>query len=204
MGFPIYAVRVRDDAHARIAWALGSHPKVGKVGMLGRRPPSSWSDLVVPARELGKPDIVVDPQPGDEGIVVTAGPSDRPGITHASPEGLARALASRLGDAQPIWTTRGRPRRDGAIYHFPPPIGAVRGEAGNAPMESDLAGVGAFGSQSLVVIDDRRFLETVCMAAGGVVADVAIDRPTPVWDRAADYLDACEQLGLVIAESVSS
>jgi hypothetical protein len=206
MDKPVFAVRVRDDAHARIAWALGSHPGIGKVAMLGRKPPASWRDLVVGGRELGTADIVVDPDPDDAGIVVTAGDSTRPGITNASPQGLARALQTRLtGDSVAIWTTRGKPNREGPVHHFPPPVGPVRGTSGDAPIEGDLAGVGAFGDVgSVVVIDDLRFLETVCMAAGAVVADIAITEPTPVWERAEDYIRACEQLGLVIAESVSS
>lgn len=203
MDKPVIAVRVRDDAHARIAWALGSHPAVGRVGMLGHKVPTSWTDLVVPASRLGTPDIIVDPDPTDEGIVVTAGDSDRPGITHASPEGLARALQVRLGDpgARTVWTPSGRPLRDGDVFHFPPPLGALRGVDATAPVEGDMAGVGAFGSGvSLVVVDDRRFLETVCIAAGGAIADIAITRPTPVWERADAYISACEELGLVVAE----
>lgn len=203
MDKPVIAVRVRDDAHARIAWALGSHPAVGKVVMLGHEVPSSWSDLVVPASRLGTPDIVVDPDPDDEGVVVTAGDTHRPGITHASPEGLARALQVRLGDpeATAVWTPSGRPLRHGDLFHFPPPLGPVRGIDGSAPVEGDLAGAGAFGTGiSLVVVDDRRFLETVCIAAGGAIADIAITRPTPVWERADAYIGACEELGVVIAE----
>jgi hypothetical protein len=203
---PVIAVRVRDDAHARIAWAVGSHPRIGKVAMLGRKPPASWRDLVVGPGGLGTPDIVVDPDPGDAGIVVTAGSSTRPGITHASLEGLAKALRVRIGqpDAAVVWTSRGKPLREGPVHHFPPPLGAVRGSDGEAPVEGDLAGVGVFGTTSLVVLDDRRFLETICMAAGAVVADVALEAPTPVWERAEDYLAACEELGLVIAEAVTS
>lgn len=174
--------------------------------MLGRKPPASWSDLVVAPGGLGTPDIVVDPDPDDAGIVVTAGESIRPGITHASLEGLAKALRVRIDQpsAEVVWTSRGKPRREGPVHHFPPPLGAVRGIDGDAPVEGDLAGVGVFGVTSLVVVDDRRFLETICMAAGAVVADIAIEGPIPVWERADAYLAACEELGVVIAEAVTS
>jgi hypothetical protein len=203
---PVIAVRVRDDAHARIAWATASHPDIGRVTMLGRKPPRSWSDLVVAAGVMPTPDIVLDPEPGDPGIVVTSAGSTRPGIIHASPEGLARALRVRLGeaDADVVWTTRGKPHRTGTVFHFPPPLGPIRGTTGDTPIDSELAGSGAFGTKILVVVDDRAFLEAICMAAGGVIADTDLTRPTPVWDRADRYLTACEELGLVIAEAVSS
>lgn len=174
--------------------------------MLGRKPPPSWSDLVVGSGVLPTHDIVIDPEPDDPGIVVTLAGSTRPGIIHASPEGLARALRVRLGevDAEVVWTTRGKPHRNGTVFHFPPPLGPIRGTTGDAPIDSELAGSGAFGRKVLVVVDDRGFLETICMAAGGVIADTGLTRPTPVWDRADRYLSACEELGLVIAEAVSS
>jgi hypothetical protein len=203
---PVIAVRVRDDAHARIAWATASHPDVGQVTILGRKPPPSWSDLVVGAGVMTTPDIVIDPDPDDPGIVVTSAGSTRPGIIHASPEGLARALRVRSAeaDAYAVWTTRGKPHRSGTVFQFPSPLGPIRGTTGDAPIDGDFAGAGAFGKKVLAVVDDRAFLETICMAAGAVIADTGLTRPTPVWDRADRYLAACEELGLVIAEAVSS
>jgi hypothetical protein len=198
---PSIAVRVRDDAHARIAWAVASHPEAGRVVMVGRKPPPSWGDLVEHAKSSAGVEVVVDPNPDDPGLVVTAGPSQRSGITHASPEGLARSLLVRLGEpgAEPAWTVVGRPLRSGRSWSFPPPLGVVLADDGRAPVEGDLAGAGAFGQSILAVVDDRRFFEAICIAAGAAVADPGLDRPTPVWERAEDYLAACETLGLVIA-----
>lgn len=196
-------VRVRDDAHARIAWAVASVPGLAPIGMLGHRPPSSWRQLVRRATESTEFDIVVDPDPDDQGIVVVAGGSDRPGITHASLEGLARSLVERLdGTAEAVWTSPGSPKRTGTIFHFPHPVGAVRGKSGNTPTDGRFAGAGAFGaSGSIVCVDDRPFMEAICMAAGAAIAGADLTAPTPVWTRADDYIEACERLGLVLAEA---
>ncbi|MDH4119436.1 MAG: hypothetical protein OEW30_18790 [Acidimicrobiia bacterium] len=195
--------RVRTDADARLAWAVGSHPSVGKTGMLGRKPPPSWRDVVVPAAALPAPDIVVDPDPTDPGLVVTRGPSDRPGITFASPEGLARALTARLGgSATPSWTVPGAPLRAGESRPFPEPVGHLWADDEAVPCDSQFAAAGAFTTDHMVVtVDDRDFLDTVCLAAGVVVCSLDISSPTPVWEYADRYVEACESLGLVFAEA---
>ncbi len=196
-------VRVRDDAHARVAWAVASLPGLAPIGMLGHRPPSSWRQLVRRANSSTELDIVVDPDPDDRGIVVVAGDSERPGITHASLEGLARSLVERLGgSAAAVWTSRGSPKRTGTVFHFPQPVGIVRGKPGNTPTDGRFAGAGAFGfDRSIVCVDDRPFMEAICMAAGAAIATPDLTAPTPVWERAAEYVEACERLGLVLAEA---
>lgn len=203
---PKILVRVRDDAHARIAWAVASLPGVGRIGMLGQPPPSSWRKRVRRASESHDGDIVVDPDPDDRGVAVVAGPGERPGITHAGPEGLARSLAVRMGDsAIAAWTVEGKPIRRGPSWPFPPPVGVVRGPAEGSPVVGRFAAAGAFGTKrSIVCVDDRPFMQAVCMAAGAAVAAEDTSRPTPVWERAEDYLAACEELGLVFAEGISS
>ena len=199
-------VRVRDDAHARIAWAVASLPGLAPIGMLGSRPPDSWGRLVERAASSSADDIVVDPDARDLGLVVVAGTSDRPGITHASPEGLASCIAARIdGEPHILWTVEGTARRSGPSWAFPLPVGVVRGPAGPIPVGGDFAAVGAFGPhRSIVCVDDRPFMQTVCIAAGAAVASDDVREPTPVWERAEDYIHACEQLGLVFAEGVSS
>jgi hypothetical protein len=203
---PKVHVRVRDDAHARIAWAVASLPQLAPVGMIGRRPPESWRKLVHRSKASGDADIIVDPNSGDRGIVVVAGDSRRPGITHASPQGLARALASQIGgDAEAVWTVDGRPHRIGHAWRFPAPVGDVRGGAGAVPASGAFAAVGGFGQgRTIVCIDDRPFMQAICMAAGAAIASTDLSEPTPVWERAAAYVEACEKLGLVFAESISS
>lgn len=198
------AVRVRDPQHARIPWAIASHPGTGVVGMIGRPVPKSWKGLVVAADSTDGYGVVVDPDPGEPAdLVVTAGSDDRPGIHHASPEGLARALATRVPGSVPAWTEPGKPGRTGRVFPFPAPLGRLRGEGSVVPVEGDLAGAGAFGSdRSLVTVDDVRFLAAATMAAGALVAGIdGIDRAVPVWEVAEDYIAACEDLGLVFAES---
>lgn len=203
---PNVLVRVRDDEHARIAWAVASIPGLAPVRMLGRTPPNSWSDLVKAAKTSRPTDIVVDPEPDDLGLVVTAGATDRAGISHASLEGLARSFCIRLEDpaAESVWTVPGPTSRRGTAYHFPPPVGTVRGEPGEVPGDGAFAAAGAFGGRgSIVCVDARPFLEAICMAAGAAVATPDLMGPTPVWDRAAGYIAACESLGLVLAEAVN-
>jgi hypothetical protein len=55
----------------------------------------------------------------------------------------------------------------------------------------------------LACVDDRPFMEAICLAAGAAVADDTIVEPTPVWERGDRFVDACEWLGLVVAESIS-
>ena len=171
--------------------------------MLGRKPPVSWKGLVRSASSTAGYDVIVDPDPGDRApLVVTAGPADVPAITHASPEGLARSLATRLANAVPVWTVPGKPRRAGRWYAFPSPVGSLRAEGGVATVEGDLGGAGAFGTTTLAVLDDARFLTAATMAAGALLAGTeAIAGPRPVWEMAEDYIAACEDLGLVIARA---
>jgi hypothetical protein len=174
--------------------------------MIGRRPPDSWGKLVHRSRASHEGDIIVDPNPGDRGVVVVAGDSKRPGITHAAPQGLAMALAARVGDdAEAVWTIEGTPHRVGHTWRFPHPVGDLRGRAGAIPNSGPFAAVGGFGAhRSIVCVDDRPFMQAICMAAGAAVASPELTEPTPVWDRADAYIEACEELGLVFAEAVSS
>ena len=171
--------------------------------MLGRRPPPSWKGLVVSASSSSGYDVVVEPDVADQApLAVTSGPSERPGITHASLEGVARALAVRAGGGTPVWTVAGRRIHRGRWWAFPAPLGPVLGEAGSVPVDGEMAGAGAFGGRALVAVDDRRFLSAAALAAGALLVGTGpLDGPVPVWDMAEDYLAACEDLGVVIAEA---
>jgi hypothetical protein len=204
---PSVFVRVRDDAHSRIAWAVSSLPDVASVGMLGRRPPKSWNPGVVAAREVPAGATVCDPDPHDDGgIWVVAGDADRASVTHASIEGLAHCLALRAGSAaEPVWTTPGTPRRSDHLTRFPPPVGATPGRSGRLVSASEFAAAAAVSGQGMLAcVDDREFMEAICMAAAVPLADGSISEPTPVWLHHERYLEMCEWLGLVIAETVSA
>lgn len=197
----VVAVRTRSEWHMRIVAALSAHSRVRRVISVSRPLPSSWGEGVSRERSPVGADVVIDPESGDPGIHVSFGDA-RSGITNASSQGLARALATRSIGSTPVWTEPGNPVSGGEPYAFPAPIGVVRSEDGRAPIGGDLAACGAFGAQStLAVVDDRRFLDGVCAAAGALIAYPAPTAPIPVWDRPEMYISACEELGLVVAST---
>jgi hypothetical protein len=53
------------------------------------------------------------------------------------------------------------------------------------------------GARILAVVDHPPFLEGVCLAAGVFL----VAYPGPVWNQSERYLDACDAMGLVVAES---
>ena len=55
-----------------------------------------------------------------------------------------------------------------------------------------------FGT-SIAVIDDVLFLSGVCLAAGALL----VGHTGPVWERADEYLDRVQSMGVLIAEAVS-
>lgn len=141
-------------------------------------------------------------------VLVTTGgaPENGPTITWADPTGLARALA--FPDRTPARTVHGSPTRRGTRLGFPAPIGYAFADHTRegvllAPVEGRVAGVLAIGEggSSTAAIDDGLFLHAVCLAAGALIAPIAVHGPHPVWEDPAGYLAACESLGLVTAES---
>ncbi len=200
------AVRARTDRHVRIVAALAAHPRCDEVIVVGRPVPRSWGEGVRQQEDTTGAGVVVDPEPADGGVHVTGGSAlggPGTGIVDASPEGLARALATRLDTAEAAWTVPGeRQRQAASSYPFPSPVGVVRGTDGRAPVGGDFAAAGAFtATATIAVVDDLRFLEAVCLAAGALVALPAPRSATPVWERAEEYIVACEQLGVVVAEA---
>lgn len=123
-------------------------------------------------------------------------------MNHASPTGLARALAARLGDSTAMAVTvAGKPRRSTAYFDFPPPVGrllvtSVEDGVGQCATEGALAAVGAADAATVLsIVDHPPFLQAVCLAA----AVLLHNHQGPVWDRGGEYLERCEQLGLVQA-----
>jgi hypothetical protein len=68
------------------------------------------------------------------------------------------------------------------------------------PAQGRLAGVVVSDqSRSLAVIDDVLFLSGVCLAAGALL----VGHTGPVWERAEEYLDRVQSMGVLIAEAVN-
>ncbi len=210
------AVVVDGEAESRCASALLAHPRVELVGLVGVNPPASWGHRATRTEDGSGFDIVVGPgaaaslarSAGAVLVVTGPPPDDGPTVSFAGPEGLARALAAGLDEGASVaLTIPGAPVRGGERVAFPAPLGWVMAtrETGSdifvAPVEGPLAAVAAFDRRRIrAVLDDRLFLAGACLAAGALAA-----RGTrgPVWTRPDPYLAAVEDLGLVIAESLS-
>lgn len=129
-----------------------------------------------------------------------------PGVGWASAVGVARSLATRLeSPSRPAVTIHGTPIRDGDRFVFPPPIGWAVGRSDDSgvfecPVEGSYAGALAAGTggRTHATADDAVFLAAACLAAGAVIAGRHGDI-VAVWERAEDYLEACELFGLVFA-----
>ena len=68
------------------------------------------------------------------------------------------------------------------------------------PVQGSLAGVVVGdGVRTFAVIDDVLFLSGVCLAAGALLAG----HSGPVWERAEEYLEHVQSMGVLIAEAVS-
>jgi hypothetical protein len=71
----------------------------------------------------------------------------------------------------------------------------------HCPVQGSLAAVMAVGDdgRSLVVLDEREFLDAALLAGGVILA--AVGHRGPVWDAAERYLDVIEDFGLVLADA---
>ncbi len=185
----------------RAAASLAAHPDVAQIGLADANPPSGWGDRMVRAKTSRGYDLIV----GRAHRTLRSITADGTGaVTHASPWGLARALAGGLGPgAVAALTVPGRSRRSPAFFDFPAPVGRLLGSPDEAgvlvcPDDGELAAAGGHnGNRTVAVVDHPAFLEGVCLAAGALLGA----HRGPVWDSAEQYLSACEELGLVRAEA---
>lgn len=204
------AVDPSSELAARAASALLSHPDVAEVGLVGKKPPRSWGDRATRIDSTAGFPVVVGGMAGPDQILIVAGDSDRPAITFAGPVGLARCLAARLPAPATLLARAypGTPLRGGRRVAFPAPIGWAQGRTGanglvECPVGIDVAAVMASdGHTTEAVIDAPLFLAAACLAAGALIAE-KVDGPTPVWTNAGAYIEACESLGIVVAEMIS-
>lgn len=192
-----------DEVHSRAAASLVSSPLVSAVGLIGKAPPKSWGARASKISDPAGFDILVGP--ADTTPSVT--PDGSGTITFAGLTGLARSLATRLSDGRVTMdrTVTAADPGQGPFALFPEPLGAVRRATQSegvmlCPVQGRLAGVVVSDeTQSLAVIDDVLFLSGVCLAAGALLAG----HTGPVWERAEEYLDRVQSMGVLIAEAVS-
>lgn len=192
-----------DEVHSRAAASLVSSPLVTAVGLIGKAPPKSWGSRATRISDPTGFDVLVGPADGIPNVT----PDGSGAITFAGLTGLARALATRLaGDRVTMDRTVTAPDPgEGPFALFPEPLGAVRRATQSegvmlCPVQGSLAGVVVGdGTRSLAVIDDVLFLSGVCLAGGALL----LGHTGPVWDRAEEYLDRVQSMGVLIAEAVS-
>jgi hypothetical protein len=192
-----------DEVHSRAAASLVSSPLVSAVGLIGKAPPKSWGKRATKISDASGFDVLVGPAD----TVPNVTPDGSGTITFAGLTGLARALATRLSGARITMdrTVTAADPGEGPFALFPEPLGAVRRTTRSegvmlCPVQGRLAGVVVSDeTRTLAVIDDVLFLSGVCLAAGALLAG----HTGPVWERAEEYLERVQSMGVLIAEAVS-
>ena len=192
-----------DEVHSRAAATLASSPLVTMVGLLAKTPPASWGSRAMRVEDSSGFDVVVGPGPGHPNVT----PDGTGTVAFAGLTGLARSLASRLGDGTTTLdrTVTSDVPGDGDYAMFPAPLGAVRRATRVdgvtlCPVDGKFAGVAVSdGDRLLAVVDDVWFVSGVCLAAGALLGS----HVGPVWERAEQYLGLVESLGVLIAEGVN-
>lgn len=205
------AVADEGEVTTRAAQSLSTHPDV-EVVLLEPATSSQFEVVESPegcaavfgadlaadaASRAGLPAIVM-------GDLQAAG-----GICWASIPGMALALAAGMENPDLVGAALpGDPGGDRTVV-FPSPIdGRQTGlesfgdrqlhvGRGDGPLASALA----IGPRlHRVIIDDHRFMGGIALAAGVALLDDDLSAPVPVWERAAPYLQAAADMGLVIGE----
>jgi hypothetical protein len=173
------------------------------VGLIGKPPPASWGSRAMRVDDATGFDIVVGPDAAARSV----SPDGTGSVTFAGLTGLARSLATRLGEATVTVdrTVTAETAGEGPYALFPAPLGAVRRATLTdgvmlCPVDGKLAGaVVSDGRRSIGVVDDVLFASGVCLAAGALLGG----HTGPVWNRSEQFLGVVESLGLLIAEGVS-
>jgi hypothetical protein len=197
------AVNPVDEVHSRAAASLVSSPFVTAIGLIDKPPPKSWGERATKISKSNGFDVLVGP--GRSGPNVT--PDGSGSIAFAGLTGLARSLATRLNGKKITMdrTVTSVQPGTGPFALFPEPLGAVRRSTASegvvlCPVQGRVAGVLVTDEhRSLAVIDDVLFLSGVCLASGALLAG----HTGPVWERAEEYLDRVQSMGVLIAEAVT-
>lgn len=189
----------------RAVSALAGDHRIEQIGLLGRKPPASWGPRVTAITSPHGWDVCVGiTSPGGAEVTVSADGA----VSWAGPTGLARSLGVRFGkDAILAGTVVGDPVDSEPRFGFPAPLGWLGGELvdgiHHCPSQGSLAAVMAIADdgRSLVVLDNRAFLDGALLAAGVLLA--VEGHRGPVWESSTRYLDLISDFGLVLAETAA-
>jgi len=188
----------------RAASALLADHRVDRVGLLGRRPPGAWGDRAIAIDSAVGWDVSVGADPASLRSVTIGSGGD---VSWAGPTGLARSLGAILGsDPDLAATVVGSELDTEPRFGFPSPLGWLGGRENegiyHCPTRSPLAAVIAIGgTRTMAVLDHREFLDGALLAAGVLLATEGHNGP--VWHAPDRFLALCDDVGLVLADSVS-
>ena len=206
-------VAVEGEVTMRAAQTLSAHPGVESISLLG----PAKSSFFPTTNEAEGHDIVVGgdlaAQVGLEVRIPAAvwgDLGDQDGLSRASIEGLALALAVGVDGVEVVAVATPGNREGDEALMFPSPIDSVPTTTekvdgheihfGASP-ESVSAAMVRGRDIDRVIIDDHAFMRGIALAAA---AATLIEQPAPggdpVWTRSSSYLRAAVEMGLVIGE----
>lgn len=173
------------------------------VGLIEKAPPRSWGERATKVPDPSDFDVLVGPSD----TIPNVTPDGSGTIGFAGLTGLARSLATRLTGERVTMdrTVTATDAGEGPYALFPEPLGAVRRATQSdavmlCPVQGRLAGVVVGdGESTLAVVDDVLFLSGVCLAAGALL----LGHTGPVWERAEEYLERVQSMGVLFAEAVN-
>lgn len=198
----------------RAAHSLSAHPGIDSVVVIG--PATSRSFTVVDTAEGCDFLVGSGPKAPEQALQHGVpliwdgdGPADGVMVWAANPKGLALALAARETDPQLVAVAHPafQVGSGGRAIRFPDPVGQVR--VVEQTMGGRALAVGTSSNQfaacltvgagrRVAIVDDGEFLAGITLAAG---VSVAGETQGPVWKGALPYLEACTEMGVIMAES---
>lgn len=205
-------IAVKGEVTTRAAHSLSAHPAVDRVALLAPAK-SSHFDTV---EEVAGFDVVAGTESavgvahaGGIPVITTGTLEDGSGVSSASIEGLALALAVGVDRVETVAVAvPGEP--DGEVpVVFPSPIDTRPSRRQRLDGHDLLVAAGpgylaaamVLGEQRhRVVVDHSLFLAGIALAAGVGIMLEGLDGPTPTWTRADTYLRTAVDMGLVIGE----
>ncbi len=197
------AINPVTETEIRCAYALAGHPGVGDIGLVGKVPPASWQDRIRMVDDGAGFDVVVSGRHNGSRSVLAGEPDHTTNATFgASLAGLARTLLTRVTDGVAVVALPGTPAREGRMVRLPVPVGDIRISSDHlgvpmgwcAPPWAAAAAVSI--TQTVAVVDEHRFLSAAVLAAA-----VILGGGGAVWNQPSEFLAACEEFGLVVAQA---
>lgn len=139
-------------------------------------------------------------------LAAGSGPTSRTVLTDCSLRGLAIALAKWRGASSVAYTIP--TELNGSKISFPPPIGSVPSRTGGsvasistqeAGVPGQWAGIRVETNPPLAMVDDRRFMEAIALAAGASIVGRLPPGIHGPWENPEPYVRAAFEAGLVVA-----